>query len=334
MRRPTSCRSREPRSAWSNILETMRSRLTSRSAVIVYLAALVACVWTGAVQAQQPITGNYAPGASTGMKGMVQPPAGTFVLENGTLWFRIQDFVGSDGQTVPTATSNVLANRTIFGYVTHLKILGGEYFPSIIPVFANAPLRPEPNSERDFQFSDLVLQPVALGWRHGALHSQFAYTVWLPTGRFNAGASNNVGKGLYAHMLSYGVTWLQETEQPWAATLNARYELLGRQRDTDIDPGDVLTVEGGLGKEIVSGLDLGVSGYFSTQTTEETGSPPTTDTSRYRFGGLGPEINWRPGSLPGFQATVRSYVDLGGRNTSQGIFTVFSFMYVFSAGSQ
>jgi len=231
---------------------------------------------------------------------------------------------------VPTATSNVVANRTIIGYVTPLKILGGEYFPAIIPVFANAPLRPEPNSGRDFQYSDTVLQPVALGWRHGALHSQFAYNVWLPTGRFNAGASNNTGKGLYAHMLTYGVTWLQETERPWAGTVNARYEMLGKQRDTNINPGDVLTVEGGFGKEIVAGLDLGVGGYFSTQTTEETGSPPTTDTTRYRFAGLGPEINWRPGSLPGFQATVRSYVDLGGRNTSQGVFTIFSFMYVFS----
>ena len=93
-------------------------------------------------------------------------------------------------------------------------------------------------------------------------------------------------------------------------------------------------MDGGFGKEIVTGLDLAVTGYFNTQTTEETGSAPMTDTTRYRFAGLGPELNWRPGALPGFQATIRSYVDFGGRNTSQGVFTVFSFAYFFSDGAQ
>lgn len=254
------------------------------------------------------------------------------MIENGTLFYNTRDFVDSNGDARPTDTVNALANRTIFGYVTDLKILGGDYFPAVIVPFANVALRPEPGSEKDFQFGDMILQPFALGWHHGTLHSQFAYNIWLPTGRFNAGASNNVGKGLYSHLFSAGVTWLQERELPWAATLTARYEILGKQEDTDIEPGDVLVVEGGAGKEIVKGVDLGLTGYFMTQTTKEKGSPPGTDTSRYRAFALGPELNWRPSALPGFQAAVRAYFEFGARNTSEGIFTVLSLAYIFPSG--
>ncbi len=263
------------------------------------------------------------------MKGALTPPPGKFVLENGTLFYNTQEFVDNDGNRLPTATVNALANRTIFGYVTDVKILGGDYFPAVIVPFANVALRPEPGSEKDFQFGDLILQPIALGWHHDELHPQFSYNIWLPTGRFNAGASNSVGKGLYSHLFTGGVTWLEETEKPWAATLMLRYEIMGEQDETNIEPGDVLIIEGGVGREIAKGVDLGLTGYHTRQTTEEKGSPPGTDISKYRFSGLGPEINWRPASLPGFQVGLRSYFEFGGRNTSEGVFTVFSLAYIF-----
>lgn len=263
------------------------------------------------------------------MKGMLTPGPKSFVLENGTLFYNTRDFVDSDGNTLPTDTVNALANRTIIGYVTDVKILGGDYFPAVIIPFANVALRPEPGSEKDFQFGDMILQPFALGWHHGELHSQVSYNIWLPTGRFNAGASNNVGKGLYSHLFTGGVTWLQDKNLPWAATLMARYEFMGEQDGTNIEPGDVFYLEGGVGKEVVKGLDLGLTGYHIQQTTKEKGSTPGTDTSRYRASALGPEINWRPASLPGFQAALRSYFEFGASNTSEGLFTVLSIAYIF-----
>jgi hypothetical protein len=279
--------------------------------------------------AQQPISGNYAAGAFTGMKGMLTAAPKSFVLENGTLFYNTRDFVDSDGNTQQIDTVNALANRTIIGYVTDVKILGGDYFPAVIIPFANVALRPEPGSEKDFQFGDMILQPFALGWHHGELHSQASYNIWLPTGRFNAGASNNVGKGLYSHLFTGGTTWLQDNDLPWAATLMARYEILGEQDQTNIEPGDVFYLEGGVGKEVVKGVDLGLTGYHMQQTTEEKGSAPGTDTSRYRVSALGPEINWRPASIPGFQMALRSYFEFNASNTSEGVFTVLSLAYIF-----
>ena len=90
-----------------------------------------------------------------------------------------------------------------------------------------------------------------------------------------------------------------------------------------------MTLEGGFGKEIFNGVDLGLSGFASFQTTEEQGSAPGTDTSRYRTFGLGPEFNWRPSPLPGFQVAVRSYFEFGTHNITEGIFTLFSVAYMF-----
>lgn len=310
----------------SNSLRVDLTRTVRTSTIVAAILLLIFCQMAGA---QQPISGNYAPGASTGMKGAVQPPPGTFVFENGTMFYNTQDFINSSGDELPIPTVNAVANRTILGYVTDWKIFGGDYFPAVILPFAEIALRPEPGARKDFEFGDLILQPIALGWNQDSWHYQFAYNLWLPTGRFNEGASNNVGKGLYSHMFTGGATWLEDAENPWAGTLMLRYEFLDKQEDTDIEPGQVMTVEGSLGKQIFEGVDLGMTGYASFQTTKEDRSPPGTDTSKYRFFGIGPEFNWRPSSLPGAQLAVRSYYEFGARNSTEGIFTVLSFAYMF-----
>ncbi len=78
-----------------------------RRTTIAILATLMLLIVPGKALAQQLITGNYAPGVFTGMRSAIQPPAKTLILENGTM---IYAFPGS----------NVLGNRTIFGYVTDL----------------------------------------------------------------------------------------------------------------------------------------------------------------------------------------------------------------------
>jgi hypothetical protein len=299
---------------------------------IALLAGLVTWVGAGPAHAQSPIPGNYAPNAFTGMKGAVLPPPGTAVIENGTLFYNTSEFVDGEGVTTGTSASNALANRTILGYVFDFEILGANYMPAAIFVFTNQLLRPVQGSEKDFQVGDWILQPLALGWHGSEWHGSVGYNVWLPTGRFSAGAPNNTGKGLWSHLLFGGATWLQSTPKPWAATAQVRYEFFGKQETTDIRPGQVMTVEVSGGKEVFNGFDLGLVGFASFQTTEETGSAPGTDTTRYGILGLGPEINWRPTFLPGFQAGLRASWDVEARNSSQGFFAILHFLYAFGIG--
>ena len=107
-----------------------------------------------------------------------------------------------------------------------------------------------------------------------------------------------------------------------------RYEIFGEQDETDIEPGDVLTLEASIGRQLSSGWDLGLTAYHQRQVTTEKGSAPGTDTTKYRYSGIGPEINWRPASVPGFQVGLRAYFEFGARNSSEGVFTVLSLAYL------
>jgi hypothetical protein len=174
-----------------------------------------------------------------------------------------------------------------------------------------------------------VVQPIALGWHAEEWHALFNYNLWLPTGRFSEGASNNTGKGLYSHMLTGAVTWQEAASLPWTATAQLRYEIFGVQRQSNIRPGQVITIEFAAGKEVVKGFDLAITAVGSFQTTKESNSPPGTDNSRYRFFGVGPEFHWRPGFLPGAQVSVSTFHEFGARNTSQGTGGLLSFSYAF-----
>lgn len=141
-------------------------------------------------------------------------PPGISIFENGTMFFYTRDFVDSSGDKLRIPISNAVANRTILGHVFDTDILGADFFPAVIIPLANQYVRPTPDSEKDFQFGDLILQPVSLGWHLGEYHPTIAYNLWLPTGRFNEGENNNTGKGLYSHLIQVGVTWLQNSELP------------------------------------------------------------------------------------------------------------------------
>lgn len=96
-------------------------------------------------------------------------------------------------------------------------------------------------------------------------------------------------KGPYSHLVTGGVTWLQEYENPWAATLMLRYEILTEQRDTDIEPGGVPVLEGSLGKEALPDLDNGATGCHMRQTSHEKGQRP----ARTRASTVPPRLDQR-----------------------------------------
>lgn len=196
-----------------------------------------------------------------------------------------------------------LATRQRLVGLPNIKIFGGDYNPAIVFIFRHQLIRPVPGSERDMQLGDTVLQPISLVWHNGEYHGTLSNSVWLPTGRFTAGASNNTGKGLHSHMFTASGTWIEDASLPWAVTASARFETFGKQETTGIRPGNVVTLELAGGKEAVKGLDLALRGIASFQVTQQQGSPAGTDASRYRFFSIGPGITWRPSKAPGVPHT-------------------------------
>lgn len=139
-----------------------RKRIAARP-VSRGLVAIFVSLWGPLVLAQTPIPGNYAPNAVNGMKAAIVPPPSTVVLENGSLFYHTRKFVDSSGNEIRTSTTNAYANRTILGYVPDFTILGANYNPSVVLIFANQLVRPVPGSKKDLQLADMVFQPFSAG---------------------------------------------------------------------------------------------------------------------------------------------------------------------------
>lgn len=273
------------------------------------------------------IAGNYPPGAFTGMRSAFSAPLGSVVVENGSLFFRTDEYVDDAGNSSDTVLVNAFVNRTALAYSFDRTFLDATYTIAGIVPFANAKLRAEPSDAKtSMQLGDMVLQPFGLTWQQKQWSYGIAYNLWLPTGRFTAGASNNVGKGLYSHMLTGNLGWSSGSKQPWLGSVQVKYEIMGTQSSTGINPGNNLIVEGGLGKQLSTSIDLGLSYYFLHQLTEERGSK---DSNKTRLYGIGPELSWRPENIKGLQLSYRGYVDYAVRNSSKGFFNVISITYVF-----
>jgi len=168
-------------------------------------------------------------------------------------------------------------------------------------------------------FGDVALQPAALGWTKGNVHLQAGYIVFTPTGRFNLGASDNIGKGFWTHMLNGGATWVQPAALPCSVSAFARYELHSKQEGRDLRPGDTFTLEWGIGKRLDERFELGLVGFHYAQVTDASGAD-APDVVRYRLTGVGGELQIR---VPPALIKTRGVFDVAVRNAAQGFGFVF-----------
>jgi hypothetical protein len=106
----------------------------------------------------------------------------------------------------------------------------------------------------------------------------------------------------------------------------ASYETHGKKEDTNIRVGDLLTVEGGLGKSFMDGaLAVGVTYYAQWKVTEDDlglgfSLPSDLLSNKHRVYGLGPEVMLPIASkskLFGF-LTLRYVWETGARSTLEG----------------
>jgi hypothetical protein len=189
---------------------------------ILFTASAVMILAMGALPTfTQTEYGHYSPGAGGPMKMAILPTSG-FVLENGTLVFLTREFVDGSGNSTSYG-NNGIANSTSVQWVSEKKTLGARYSTAVIIPFANfAGPRPLPGNDTTMGLGDIVLQPVTLGWQKGSLYTLWAYTVFIPTGRFTLGASDDLGRGFWSHMFTWAVTWIPEVERPWNASVQVR----------------------------------------------------------------------------------------------------------------
>ena len=138
-----------------------------------------------------------------------------------------------------------------------------------------------------FGVGDLFAE-ATISWHPGQLDLAVGTGMWMPTGNSGRPMGTDAGLGYWTWMLTAGATLYIDEEKTWAVSMLNRYEFNTEQRDTDIYPGQVYTMEWGVSKTLEKVYDVGVVGYYQQQVTSSTGVPAS---ARSQVAAVGPEVS-------------------------------------------
>jgi hypothetical protein len=175
-------------------------------------------------------------------------------------------------------------------WVSKKQLLGGAAFSAVATLpFAKNNLTSDINGpvSGGGGFADSYYMPFILGWNRERVAVRAIYGFLAPTGRFAAGASNNVGSGYWTHTLSSGQTFYLKSNKRLVFSAFQMYEFHRTQEGTGINPGETFDLDYSLvgtlpvPKDIQ--LQVGLVGYEQRQTTAITGPSISAAASNERY---------------------------------------------------
>lgn len=272
------------------------------------------------------VRGVYPLGMTATNSGVLAQPGFTYV--NTFLFYARDRLVGPNGEVLATGQNSVLMDMNTFVWVStkRLRALGDARFSFAVTLpIANNSLSSDAQGAMSGGggFADSYYQVIVLGWQIKRADIKAIYGFLAPTGRFQAGASDNVGSGYWTHTLSVGETiWLTKSRATAFSAFEI-YEFHGTQAGTAIHPGQTLSVDYSLTHTVPlrtdMSLQLALVGYSQWQTTAKSGPTVTPEqaAARYRVNALGLGFNVM---LPARKVSVgaRYYAELASRSTLQG----------------
>jgi len=266
-----------------------------------HLQILVAVfVWLCATAAQAQNRGVYPLGLSAINSGISPEPGLTY--NNSFLFYSRSEQKGANGEVLAAGQQSVLLdmNTLLWASPYQMAMLGGARFSSAVTIpIANNSLSSSVQGaiSGGGGLGDSYFQPVILGWRTERVDIRGIFGFLAPTGKFNAGATDNVGNGYWTPVLAAGQTFFLSDDK--ATTLSAfeMYEFHSTQSGTHIHPGETFDLDYSLMRAFTfadSRLQVGLVGYGAWQTTAKTGPDitPAEEAQRYRVNALGAGLNF------------------------------------------
>ena len=296
-----------------------------RNAWIVAVAvSAVAGPFIGWDQAWAQNRGVYPLGMSATNSGSTAEPG--FTYANLFLFYSRSESRGPDGELLATGSNSVLMDMNSLVWVSGKKILGGaRYSASITVPIANNSLASDSAGaiSGGGGLADSYYQPVILGWRTERVGIRAIYGFLAPTGRFEAGASDNVGSGYWTHVVASGQTVYLTKDKRTAISAFQMYEFHSTQDGTGVQPGQNIDIDYSVTRAFPlqhhAGLQVGIVGYEQRQTTGKRGPGITLQQAdaRYAVNALGFTGNL---SLPtrGVGLGLKYYREFSNRSTFQG----------------
>jgi len=273
-----------------------------------------------------------------GLDSGSQVPPGTYW---GTVfyWYDTSRINNRSGDQVnPAGNLNLFAGLPLVSVVTKKKFLGANYGFMLIPAaVANSSLdAPRFSQNPGAGFGDTYFQPVNLGWKLKRADVIAAFGFFAPTGRYTAEDPNgdNTGFGMWGFEPSIGTTVHLNESKTWNASALASFEFHTDKRDTVQYVGNILTLEGGVGRSFLEGTaKAGLVYYAQWKLTDDTltGLPALLVQGKNRTTGLGPELTIplaTKSTLFGF-FTFRYEWEVYARTTTQGNALILTAVFPF-----
>jgi len=243
--------------------------------------------------------GQWVPGQFGLNAGVIPDPGITYA--NLAVNYSADRLNNSNGDQIlknVSGTYSFWADENILYYVPEHKFLGGYFMPYIAINYATGSLVADlppllPGSTSGISLSaggsglaDTYVQPVNMGWHLKRADFNAGYSFTAPTGRYTAGASNNVGSGYWGNDITSGTTFYITKNKGTSANLATDWEIHGqktvaspvRGQLSKITPGQAFTAEWGLGqvlplkKDMSQLAQLGLVGYDQWQVTSNGGN--------------------------------------------------------------
>jgi len=265
--------------------------MSSRIRPITLALALITAGFVPPLLGQQK--GQWVPGQMGLNAGVIPDPGITYA--NMAVNYSASRLNDSNGNRIlqnVTGTYSFWVDENIVYYVPNHKFLGGYFMPYIAVNVANGSLVAELNgtnlgtSGGGSGLADTYVQPLNLGWHFKRADFNVGYAFTAPTGRYTAGASNNVGSGYWGNNITSGTTFYITKNKATSANLLTDWEVHGQRKAasvpagqvSNVTPGQAFTMEWGLGqllplkKDFSRLLQLGLVGYDQWQVSSNGGS--------------------------------------------------------------
>jgi hypothetical protein len=278
---------------------------TSPRKVLAGFVLTTALAWATPARAQ--LNGENLLG-DMGVKSGSQPHPGVYVS---AIYYRyradsLRDAEGRAVNADPTGDAGhaINAGVPLVYWVTPKKVLGAQFAMMAVLPFANGGLEAPGfglSETASTGMSDLYVMPAQLGWQTSRVDAIAGFAFFAPTGRYTAGASDNLGKGMWSFELSAGGTLYVDKQRSVSVSTTAYWEThtkkqgevaLGQIQLDDVKVGDILTLEGGVGKSFLNGaMTLGMAYYAQWKVTrDELGLLDSGVAAKHRVFGIGPDV--------------------------------------------
>jgi hypothetical protein len=260
-------------------------------------------------QVASPVQGgHFLPGVMN-VRDMAFPPPGLFVLWY-NVWVSSDKYIDRNGNELKTLRlselhpdlPNIDINLTVSGYAavpalfwgSSFTLLGGaRYLVGISPNYMSAdatvitetgggiigPTITDVEESKLSGFSDLYVVPLGLSWMFNQVDVGFYYGFYAPTGRYETGASDNLGLGFWTHQLQAYGYFYPTPDRATAIMVGLTYEMNSTIKDVDVKPGNRFSLEWGISQYLSEVFELSVQGGHNWQVSDDSGDDMFWDPS-------------------------------------------------------